>query len=103
MTALDDSPTTTGTPFPGSRKTYLQGSQPDLRVPMREVALSTGDTVVLYDTSGPYTEQDFSADVRRGLPGVREAWIAGRGDTGEYAGRNVRPEDDGRKATDLRS
>src|SRR4051794_14841108 len=93
----------TAGPRRGSRRVYLQGSQPDLRVPMREVALSTGDTVVLYDTSGPYTEQDFSAHVRRGLPAVREAWIAGRGDTEEYSGRDVRPEDDGRKATDLRS
>jgi len=36
MTAVDDAPTTSGTPFPGSRKTYLQGSRADLRVPMRE-------------------------------------------------------------------
>ncbi len=36
MTAVEDTPTTVGTPFPGSRKTYLQGSRPDLRVPMRE-------------------------------------------------------------------
>ncbi|MFL6074172.1 MAG: phosphomethylpyrimidine synthase ThiC [Mycobacteriales bacterium] len=93
----------TSGPRLGSRKTYFQGSRPDLRVPMREVALSTGDTVVLYDTSGPYTEHGFTADVRRGLPGVRDAWIAGRADTEEYAGREIRPEDDGRKTTDLRS
>ncbi len=48
------SPVSSG-PITGSRKTYLTGSRPDLQVPMREVALSTGDAVVLYDTSGPYT------------------------------------------------
>ncbi len=56
MTAIQDQPTTEGTAFPGSRKTYLQGSREDLKVPMREVVLSTGDSVVLYDTSGPYTD-----------------------------------------------
>ena len=51
MTAETTTPTDTA--FPGSRKTYLQGSRPDLQVPMREVQLTTGDSVVLYDTSGP--------------------------------------------------
>jgi phosphomethylpyrimidine synthase len=80
-----------------ARKTYLSGSRPDLRVPMREVPLTNGDTVVLYDTSGPYTDPSYEADVRRGLPPLREPWIAERGDTTEYEGRAVRPEDDGRR------
>ncbi len=79
-----------------SRKTYLVGSRADLRVPMREVLLSTGDAVVLYDTSGPYTETGFEVDVRRGLPALRDGWIAERGDTEAYVGRPVRPEDNGR-------
>ncbi|MFB4317112.1 phosphomethylpyrimidine synthase ThiC [Actinomadura sp. 21ATH] len=79
-----------------ARKTYLQGSAPDVRVPMREVPLTDGGAVVLYDTSGPYTDPAYEADVRRGLPALRGAWIAGRGDTEEYEGRAVRPEDDGR-------
>ncbi|GAA2439429.1 phosphomethylpyrimidine synthase ThiC [Actinomadura vinacea] len=83
-----------------ARKTYLTGSRADLRVPMREVPLSNGDSVVLYDTSGPYTDPAHRADVRRGLPPLREAWIAERGDTAEYAGRAVRPEDDGRRSDD---
>jgi phosphomethylpyrimidine synthase len=83
-----------------ARKTYLHGSRPDLRVPMREVPLSTGEAVVLYDTSGPYTDPDHDADVRRGLPPLRAAWIAGRGDTVAYPGRTVRPEDDGRRSGD---
>src|SRR4051794_4569543 len=103
MTALDDSPTTTGTPFPGSRKTYLQGSRPDLRVPMREVALTTGDSVVLYDTSGPYTDETLRTDVRLGLPALRSAWIDERADTEAYDGRPVQPVDNGLKAHDHRN
>ncbi|MEU6754454.1 phosphomethylpyrimidine synthase ThiC, partial [Spirillospora sp. NPDC046719] len=66
---------------PAARKTYLQGSRPGVRVPMREVPLTNGDVVVLYDTSGPYTDPDHETDVRKGLPAPREAWIAERGDT----------------------
>ncbi|MGH3239863.1 MAG: phosphomethylpyrimidine synthase ThiC [Spirillospora sp.] len=83
---------------PAARKTYLRGSRPDIRVPMREVPLTSGDTVVLYDTSGPYTDPDQETDVRTGLPALREPWIAARGDTAPYEGRTARPEDDGRKA-----
>ncbi|NEA26791.1 phosphomethylpyrimidine synthase ThiC, partial [Actinomadura bangladeshensis] len=83
---------------PAARKTYLQGSRPDIRVPMREVPLTNGDAVVLYDTSGPYTDPAARTDVRRGLPALREAWIAERGDTAPYEGRAVRPGDDGRRA-----
>jgi phosphomethylpyrimidine synthase len=88
---------------PGSRKTHLAGPRPDMRVPMREVVLSTGDTVVLYDTSGPYTDPAHVADIRRGLPALRAPWIAERRDTEVYPGRPVRPEDDGRRSDDLRS
>ncbi len=69
-----------------SSKTYLPGSRPDLRVPMREVRLTTGDSVVLYDTSGPYTDATVTTDVRRGLEPLRAAWIRERGDVEEYDG-----------------
>ena len=89
--------------FPGSRKTHLQGSRPDLRVPMREVVLSSGDRLALYDTSGPYTDPALRTDIREGLPRtVREAWLIERGDTEEYEGRSVQPADDGRRAQDHR-
>ncbi|WP_396230870.1 phosphomethylpyrimidine synthase ThiC [Frankia sp. EI5c] len=65
---------------------------------MREVALSTGDSLVLYDTSGPYTDPGAGVDVRRGLPALRAGWIAARGDTEEITGRPVQPADDGRPA-----
>ncbi len=102
MTALDQTPTSEGTSFPGSRKTYLQGSRPDLRVPMREVELTNGDSVVLYDTSGPYTDTSLRTDIRLGLPALRRDWITERGDVQPYDGRAVQPVDDGRKAHDHR-
>ncbi|GAC1608831.1 MAG: phosphomethylpyrimidine synthase ThiC [Mycobacteriales bacterium] len=94
---------TAGTAFAGSRKTYLQGSRPDLRVPMREVELTTGDTVVLYDTSGPYTDPTLATDVRLGLPRLRSPWIEERLDTDGYTGRPVQPVDNGLKAHDHRN
>ncbi len=89
--------------FPGSTKTYLQGSRPDLQVPMREVRLSTGDSVVLYDTSGPYTDPTRRTDIRLGLPAHRQAWIEERGDTEQYDGREVLPVDNGLKEHDHRN
>src|SRR4051794_32486971 len=83
------------------RKTYLQGSRPDLQVPMREASLTNGDSIVLYDTSGPYTDASVTTDITRGLDPVRAAWIAERGDVVEYEGRPVPPVDDGYK-DDLR-
>ncbi|RMG92510.1 MAG: phosphomethylpyrimidine synthase ThiC [Zetaproteobacteria bacterium] len=77
-------------PFPNSRKIYIQGSRPDIRVPMREIHLSPTKThdgleenppVLVYDTSGPYTDPDVEIDLSRGLPAVREGWIEERGDT----------------------
>ena len=83
----------------GWHKAYVEGSRPDLRVPVRQVHLTNGQSVTLYDTSGPYTDPAAETDVRRGLPPLRENWIIARGDTEEYAGRPVRPEDDGIKHT----
>jgi phosphomethylpyrimidine synthase len=84
-------------PFPASRKTYLAGSRPDLRVPLREVALTNGERVSLYDTSGPYTDPGAAIDVRSGLPAVRSGWVEARGDTECYEGRAPQALDDGGK------
>src|SRR5690625_2264451 len=82
-------------PFTGSRKVYVSGSRPDLRVPMREIALADTPTefggekhppLRVYDTSGPYTDPEVSIDLRRGLPDVRTAWIEERGDTEVLSG-----------------
>ncbi|MEU5165080.1 MULTISPECIES: phosphomethylpyrimidine synthase ThiC [Streptomyces] len=87
----------------GWHKGYVQGSRPDLRVPVRQVHLTNGKDVALYDTSGPYTDPATDTDVRRGLAPLREHWIIARGDTEEYAGRPARPEDDGLKRTSPRT
>lgn len=84
---------------PGWHKGYLSGSRPDIRVPVRQVHLTNGNDVTLYDTSGPYTDPNIETDVRRGLAPLRENWIIARGDTEEYPGRELRPEDDGIKHT----
>ncbi|KJK55978.1 phosphomethylpyrimidine synthase ThiC, partial [Saccharothrix sp. ST-888] len=92
----------TGYPTPAWRKAYREGSRPDLRVPFREVRLTNGRSVPLYDTSGPYTDPAYEPDVRRGLPALRDPWIRQRGDVEEYDGREARPEDDGIKHTSPR-
>ncbi|MGB0090835.1 MAG: phosphomethylpyrimidine synthase ThiC [Planifilum fulgidum] len=90
--------------FPASKKVYIQGSRPDIRVPMREIRLSptTGrfgerenPPVRVYDTSGPWTDPDVETDVRKGLPPLRRRWIERRGDVEEYEGRQPQPIDDG--------
>ena len=87
-------------PFPASRKIYVSGQiqrhgHPELRVPMREVSLSNGESATLYDTSGPYTDPTADIDVRRGLEAPRAPWIAARGDTEIYTGRTAQAVDDG--------
>ena len=77
-------------PLPNSRKIYVQGSRPDLLVPMREI--SQADTpdgmgaeinapIYVYDCSGPYTDPSVKIDIRSGLAAMREAWIVERDDT----------------------
>ena len=84
-------------PFPASHKCLIPGSRPDLNVPVRDVLLTNGETVSLYDTSGPYTDAKVDIDVRRGLPSVRDAWIAERNDTESYEGRSHQALDEGLK------
>ena len=82
-------------PLPNSRKVYIEGSRPDLRVPMRAISQSsTSDSfggepnppLFVYDTSGPYTEPATSIDIRSGLAAMRQGWIVERGDTEQLAG-----------------
>ncbi|ROL77437.1 phosphomethylpyrimidine synthase ThiC [Pseudomonas vranovensis] len=82
-------------PFTRSRKIYVEGSRPDIRVPMREISLDDTPTdfggeanapVLVYDTSGPYTDPNVIIDLRKGLGDVRSAWIDARGDTERLAG-----------------
>ena len=86
-------------PFPASSKVYLPGQlHPGIRIPMREVKLTNGEAVTLYDTSGPYTDVTADIDVRKGLADLRAAWVASRGDTDAYEGRVRKALDDGTKS-----
>jgi phosphomethylpyrimidine synthase len=82
-------------PLPNSRKIYVEGSRPDLRVPMREIAQSdtpasfgaeVNPPLAVYDTSGPYTDPTVDIDIRSGLPPLRARWIEERGDSAELDG-----------------
>ncbi|MEN9653361.1 MAG: hypothetical protein RL303_1081, partial [Verrucomicrobiota bacterium] len=93
------------TSFPNSTRIFVPGSRPDILVPMREVKLadtsrpdgakSANEPVRIYDTSGPWGDPAFHGDVEKGLPPIRAAWIAERGDVEAVAGRELKPEDDG--------
>ena len=92
--------TLTRDPLPASRKTMEPGTMAGVSVPMREISLTNGETVTVYDTSGPYTDPAAPIDVRHGLQGVRNAWIEARGDTESYEGRLHHILDDGGKLDD---
>jgi len=81
----------TTSPFPASRKVFVSGTQPGVRVPMREIALSPtksmkgeaptpNEPITVYDTSGPYTDPSITIDIRAGLAPSRQEWIRSRGD-----------------------
>jgi len=75
-------------PLTGSKKVYVQGSDPTIQVPFREIALTPTKTekgdeinapVRVYDTSGPYTDPNVKINIEQGLPRLREKWILERG------------------------
>lgn len=81
--------------FTNSRKVYVQGSRPDIQVPFREISLSDTPSafgaeknppVMVYDTSGPYTDPNVTIDIRNGLPALRAKWIEERNDTEQLDG-----------------
>jgi phosphomethylpyrimidine synthase len=95
LTATAEVDPATTTPFAKSRKVYVEGSRPDIRVPFREISLSDTPSafgaeknppVVVYDTSGPYTDPTISIDIRNGLPALRTGWILERGDVEQLDG-----------------
>ncbi|MBL8498163.1 MAG: phosphomethylpyrimidine synthase ThiC, partial [Nitrosomonas sp.] len=84
-------------PLPNSRKIYVQGSRPDMQVPMREISQTDTHTssggeknppIWVYDTSGPYTDPAANIDIRSGLQALREQWIDERQDTERLASHN---------------
>ncbi|WP_096085275.1 phosphomethylpyrimidine synthase ThiC [Agaribacterium haliotis] len=83
-------------PLPASSKIYVKSeSNPDIKVPMREIALTDGTSVSVYDCSGPYTDPTAEINVHEGLPDIRSKWIEARGDTEAYEGREIKPIDNG--------
>jgi len=81
--------------FANSRKIYIQGSRTDIQVPFREISLSDTPSmfgaeknppVMVYDTSGPYTDPAINVDIRNGLPALRATWIEERNDTEQLDG-----------------
>ena len=86
-------------PLPNSRKVYVEGSRPDIRVPMREITQSDtpasmgaekNPPIFVYDTSGPYTDPAVKIDIRSGLAPLRQPWILDRKDTEELPGPTSR-------------
>jgi phosphomethylpyrimidine synthase len=82
-------------PYPNSNKAYIEGSRPDIRVPMREISLADSliggskenpimqpnEPIQVYDTSGVYTDPEHTVDLHMGLPKMRANWVEERGDT----------------------
>ncbi|HHW4415671.1 phosphomethylpyrimidine synthase ThiC [Citrobacter freundii] len=91
-----------GTAFPNSKRIYIAGSQPDIRIPMREIQLSPtliggskdtpqyeeNEAVPVYDTSGPYGDPDVAINVQQGLAKLRQPWISARNDSEELDDRS---------------
>lgn len=109
MSAISEKNITIMSSFEGSKKVYVEGSRPDILVPMREIALSptTGSfgneenaPIRVYDTSGPYTDPAYQVDITKGLPALRNTWIQERGDVEAYEGRSIKPEDNGFRHVD---
>jgi len=99
---------------PNSKKVYVNGTlHPDIKVPFREISLSPSTTlsgngngnghhkandessILVYDTSGPYTDPETKIDIREGLQPIRLPWITGREDVEYYDARTIMPKDDG--------
>jgi len=74
----------------GSKKTYVENE-----VPLREIALTNGQNFYVYDTSGIYTDSNWTVDMNKGAKDIRSSWILDRGDVEIIQGREVKPEDNG--------
>ncbi|HZG27074.1 MAG TPA: phosphomethylpyrimidine synthase ThiC [Ensifer sp.] len=99
IAATNLTPVVTQGPLPASQKVFHAGDiHPCVQVPMREISVhpTAGEPpVTVYDSSGPYTDPAQVIDIEKGLPRLRETWIAARSDTETYEGRVVKPEDNG--------
>ena len=104
-TEIETTQTNNEKSLPNSRRIYIDGNRPGVRVPFREIdqnqtrnfdsSLEDNLPVRVYDTSGPYGDPSFRTDVRQGLQALRRDWIVCRDDVEEYEGRVLKPIDDG--------
>ena len=89
---------TTGN-LPASKKIYVKGNiHKNINVPMREISLhetAGEDPVIVYDSSGPYTDNNIKTDINCGLKEIRKDWISARGNVEEYEGRVIKDYDNG--------
>jgi phosphomethylpyrimidine synthase len=102
---IETTPVNNDKSLPNSQRIYINGKQPNVRVPFREISqnktrnfdntIEDNAPVRVYDTSGPWGDPSISADVREGLPSLRQHWILSRDDVEEYEGRELKPIDDG--------
>lgn len=85
--------------LPASHKIYVKGTlHSDVCVPMREISkhpTSGEKPLVVYDSSGAYTDSNMRTDIKTGLKSLRKKWIETRGDVEPYEGRVTKPEDNG--------
>ena len=92
--------------FPASKRVFKQGLEEDIQVPFRKIELSDtvfdnekrhNDPLYVYDTAGPYHEDDYEVDIFKGIPKTRHHWIEERNDTEAYIGRRIQSIDNGFK------
>ncbi|MGO4566343.1 phosphomethylpyrimidine synthase ThiC [Rhizobium sp. 2YAF20] len=99
IAAKNITPTVTTGPMPASTKIHVPGEiHPNILVPMRSIELhpTSGEpAVIVYESSGPYTQANADIGIEKGLPPLRRDWILARNDVEAYQGRRVRPEDNG--------
>ncbi|AQX21674.1 hydroxymethylpyrimidine synthase [Bartonella sp. CDC_skunk] len=94
-----NTPSISFSPFPASRKIYQQSLLfPNVHVPFREISLTDNsheETLTIYDTSGPYTDENATIDITKGLPAISTPWLSERSDIESYPARLIQPADNG--------
>lgn len=95
--------------FPASKRIFKTGKNEKIKVPFREIELSDtqlesssfkNEPIVVYDTAGPYHDENYEVNVNRGIPKIRKSWIVEREDVVSYKGRKVQSIDNGFKKDD---
>ena len=92
--------------FPASKRIFKKGSDDDIAVPFRQIELSDtqlendafhNDPITVYDTAGPYHDDNYDVNIDSGIPQLRKSWIDARQDVESYKGRKIQSIDNGFK------